>query len=61
MKADILSLSQFAYLAEIGTLIFMAVFLGALYRVLRPGAKQNYAAHARMPLDDDNPVEPLDR
>ena len=52
MKADVLSLSEFAYLGEISTLIFMAVFFGALYLVLRPGAKQRYDAIARLPLDD---------
>ena len=61
MKAEIASLSELAFLGEISTVIFVAVFLGALYWVFRPGAKQAYAACARIPLDDVNPVEPLDR
>jgi cbb3-type cytochrome oxidase subunit 3 len=52
MKADILSLSEFAYLAEISTVIFMAVFLGALYWMFRPGSKEFYAKQAQLPLDD---------
>lgn len=59
MKSDILSMSEYAYLAEISIVIFMAVFLGALYWIFRPGAKQAYAARATMPLDDENPVEYL--
>lgn len=60
MKADFLSLSEFAYLGEISTLIFVGVFLGALVWMLRPGAKQTYAARALMPLDDVNPIESPD-
>ncbi|HVI03945.1 MAG TPA: CcoQ/FixQ family Cbb3-type cytochrome c oxidase assembly chaperone [Enhygromyxa sp.] len=61
MKADILSLSEFTYLAEISIVIFMSVFLGALYWIFRPGAARAYAARAQMPLDDQNPVESLIR
>ena len=59
MKADILSLTEYAFLGEISTLIFMAVFLGAIWWMFRPGAKQAYAERARMPLDDQNPIEPV--
>ena len=59
MKADVLSLSEFAYLAQISIVIFMGVFLGAIYWIFRPGAKQAYAARSQMPLDDQNPVESL--
>jgi cbb3-type cytochrome oxidase subunit 3 len=59
MKADILSLSDFAFLAQISIVIFMSVFLGALYWICRPGAARAYAARAQMPLDDQNPVESL--
>lgn len=52
MKADMLSLSEYAVLGEIGLLIFMAVFLGAIYWMFRPGAKQAYDECARLPLDD---------
>ena len=53
MKSDVLSLSEFAYLGQISLVIFMGVFLGALYRVLRPGAKQSYSELASLPLSDD--------
>ncbi|MCA9682707.1 MAG: cbb3-type cytochrome c oxidase subunit 3 [Myxococcales bacterium] len=59
MKADILSLSEYAYLAEISTLIFMAVFIGALVWMFRPGSREVYEAVATMPLDDQNPVDPI--
>ena len=61
MKSDILRLSEFAFLAEISIVIFIGVFLGSILWVLRPGAKQVYAARAQMPLDDQNPVESLTR
>ncbi|PRP96600.1 Cbb3-type cytochrome oxidase component FixQ [Enhygromyxa salina] len=61
MKSDVLSLSDFAFLAQISTVLFVAVFLGAIYWMFRPGSKQAYAQRSRMPLDDVNPVEPLDR
>jgi cbb3-type cytochrome oxidase subunit 3 len=61
MKADILALSEFAFLAQISIVIFMSVFLGAIYWIFRPGATQTYAARSQMPLDDQNPVEPLVR
>jgi cbb3-type cytochrome oxidase subunit 3 len=60
MKADILSLTDFAFLAQISTLIFVGVFLGAIYWMFRPGAKQAYESRARMPLDDVNPIESPD-
>ncbi len=59
MKSDILSLSEFSYLAEISIVIFMSVFLGAIYWMFRPGSKAAYAARAQMPLDDQTPVESL--
>jgi len=52
MKSDVLSFSEFAYLAEISLVIFMAVFLGAIVWMFRPGAKQAYTACAQLPLDD---------
>jgi cbb3-type cytochrome oxidase subunit 3 len=60
MKGDILSLSQYAWLAEIAVIMFVSIFLGALYLVLRPGAKQHYEARGAMPLDDANPVTPME-
>jgi cbb3-type cytochrome oxidase subunit 3 len=60
MKSDILSLSQYAWLAEIAVVMFVGIFLGALYLVMRPGAKQHYDARRSMPLDDANPVTPME-
>lgn len=61
MKSDVLVLTEFAYLAQISTLMFVGVFLAALYWIFRPGAKRTYDARSRMPLDDVNPVESPDR
>jgi len=60
MKSDVLSLTDFTFLAEISTVIFVSVFLGALYWIFRPGAKAAYAARSLMPLDDQNPIESVD-
>lgn len=42
----------------IGMLFFMAVFLGILVWVLRPGAKQNLQALAYIPLEDRHDGRP---
>lgn len=60
MKGEVLSLSEFAFLGEIAVLMFVGIFLGALYLVLRPGAKAHYEPHRSMPLDDANPVSPME-
>lgn len=60
MKSDVLSLTDFTFLAEISTVIFMTVFFGALYWIFRPGAKAAYTAMSLMPLDDQNPIESVD-
>ena len=36
-------------------LIFLAVFIGILVWIFRPGSKTFYDETARMPLDDDRP------
>ncbi|GEM_PF-1262500 len=59
MKSEILSLSEYAYLAEISLVLFVGVFVGAVVWMFRPGAKVAYEAMAKMPLDDVNPVECL--
>lgn len=38
-----------------GLLYMMAIFLAVVFFVLRPGAKANAAAAARIPLDDAQP------
>ncbi|MBX7078897.1 MAG: cbb3-type cytochrome c oxidase subunit 3 [Nannocystaceae bacterium] len=62
MKAEVLSRTDLLFLPEIALVVFMAVFVGALWLVLRPGAKQAYARHGFIPLDnepnDDSEVAP---
>ncbi len=63
MKAEVLSRTDLLFLPEIALVVFMAVFVGALWLVLRPGAKQAYARHGLIPLDghephDDSEVAP---
>lgn len=59
MKSDILATSDWAFLGTISVVLFMGVFLFALYRVLRPGAAAYYEPFRQMPLDDEKPVDPI--
>jgi len=59
MKSDILATSDWAFLGSISVVLFLGIFLFALYRVLRPGAAAYYEPFRRMPLDDARPVEPV--
>lgn len=52
MKQMVLSRTDLLFLPEVALVLFVAVFLGALWLVLRPGAKQAYASHRFMALDD---------
>jgi len=52
MKTLILSRTDLLFLPELALVIFVSVFIGALWLVLRPGAKAAYARHASMALDD---------
>ena len=38
-----------------GLLYMMAIFLAVVFFVLRPGAKANAVAAARIPLEDEHP------
>jgi cbb3-type cytochrome oxidase subunit 3 len=38
------------------TVLVAVAFAYLLYRVLRPGAKERLEPHARIPLDDDQPL-----
>lgn len=51
MKSLVLSRTEELLLPEIALFIFVAVFAIALWKVLRPGARQHYAAHRSMALD----------
>lgn len=53
MKSLILSRTDLLFLPEVALVIFVTVFAGALWLVLRPGAKAAYARHASMALGDD--------
>lgn len=59
MKSEIISLSEYAFLAEIAIVLFVGVFVGSIVWMFRPGSKRAYAERSRMPLDDVNPVEYL--
>ncbi|MDC9823788.1 cbb3-type cytochrome c oxidase subunit 3 [Devosia sp. ZB163] len=39
-----------------GLLYMMAIFLSVVFFLLRPGAKANAMAAARIPLDDNEPL-----
>ena len=59
MKAYVLSRTDLLLLPEIGLVLFLAIFAGALWLVLRPGAKQAYSSHRFMALDeDDQEIQP---
>jgi cytochrome c oxidase cbb3-type subunit 4 len=44
-----------------GLLYMMAIFLAVVFFVIRPGAKANAQAAARIPLDDNEPLHRSDR
>ena len=44
-----------------GLLYMMAIFLAVVFFLLRPGAKSNAAAAARIPLDDAQPMDRRDQ
>lgn len=52
MKSLILSRTDLLFLPEIALVIFVAIFVGALVLVLRPGAKQAYSRFRFMALDE---------
>lgn len=54
MKALVLSRSEELLLPELALVLFVAVFLIALWKVLRPGARQHYAELRSMALDAED-------
>lgn len=42
--------------AALALVLFLALFLGMLVWVFRPGGKRQYQDRARMPLDDGGPA-----
>ena len=59
MKGDILSRTDLLFLPDLTVILFTAIFLRALFWIYRPGSKSSYDARSRMPLDDENPVDPF--
>jgi cbb3-type cytochrome oxidase subunit 3 len=57
MKAEILSRTDLVFLAEISVLLFVGVFVGAIFWAYRSSAKADYEARGYMPLDDGDVVE----
>lgn len=57
MKSMIISRTDLLFLPEVAFDIFVAIFVGALWLVLRPGAKAAYARHASMALDESDREE----
>lgn len=53
MMHDVLASSGLAIFAEVGLIVFLAVFVIAAVRVLRR-PQADYDALARMPLDDES-------
>jgi len=58
-KSDVLANTEWILLPQISVVLFVAVFLFALYRVFRPGAAAYYEPFRSMPLDDQVPVNPI--
>ena len=44
-----------------GLLYMMAIFLAVVFLLVRPGARASAAAAARIPLDDNEPMQREDR
>ena len=58
--SDIVSHSGLAIYAEVALVLFLLAFLGAVYSVMRPGAKREMDAAGRLPFEDGTD-EPLPR
>lgn len=56
--SEIMSHAGLAFYAEVALVIFFIVFVAVALRVFSPSRKADYAAAARMPLDDETPVTP---
>lgn len=57
MKAEVMGMTDMATLPVVAVLIFFGVFLGALFMVLRPGAKAIYERRAMLVLNDGKVVD----
>lgn len=57
MKREILSNTDLLVLPELTLFIFLAIFVGALLWIYRPGSRDFYDRRGRMPLEED-PANP---
>ena len=55
--SDVVGNSGLSIYAEIALVIFVLAFLAILVWLFRPGATERFRREARMPLDDETPVE----
>jgi cbb3-type cytochrome oxidase subunit 3 len=53
MKSEILSRTDLLWLPELSLVLFVLVFVGALFWIFRPGSAAAYERRARLPLVDD--------
>jgi cbb3-type cytochrome oxidase subunit 3 len=53
MKSEILSRTDLLLLPELSLALFLAVFVGAVVWMFRPGARADYERRAQLPLRDD--------
>lgn len=58
MKSDVLANTDLLFMPEITVVLFVSVFVGAMFWIFRPGAQRQYAANAQMPLSDQ-PIDAL--
>lgn len=53
MKSWVLSRTELLFLPEIALFIFLAVFIGAIFWMFRPGSRQFYQRCRFMALDEN--------
>ena len=51
--SELMSHAGLAFYAEVGLVIFLAVFVIIAVRTLRPGRRREFDAMSRLPFDDD--------
>ena len=57
---EIMSGSGLSVYTEIALLLFLAAFIGIVWRAFSPSRAETLRRAARMPLDDDTPQTPRD-
>jgi len=55
VKSDVMSAAGLAIYAELGLVLFLAVFVAVVVRLLWPGRTAEFERLARIPLDDELP------